>query len=260
MTTTIEKEIIGHIAVITIDREDVRNALSSAVINDLFELCRELTTEKNIWAVVFCGKGDKAFSAGADLKERQGMNESEAFAFVEKIQATFQAIAELPMPTIAAINGDAFGGGLELALACDLRIMSAHARVGLTECSLGIIPGAGGTQRLPRIVGVSRAMDMIFQARRLNAEEALALGLVNYVVHSSEQVRIRARELALAISNNAPLAVRAAKHALNASLEKPMKEGLMAELAAYHQILDTEDRREGLRAFREKRVPLFRAL
>lgn len=257
--TMIEQEQIGPVAIITIAREEVRNALSSAVIGELSEVVKNFSTDPSVWAVVFTGKGDKAFSAGADLKERQGMTEREALTFVENIQSTFQAIAELPMPTIAAINGDAFGGGLELALACDVRVQNTNAFVGLTECSLGIIPGAGGTQRLPRIVGIARAMDLIFQARRLSAQEAYAIGLSNYLVDGAENTRIRARELAASIAKNAPLAVRAAKAALLTSLETPIREGLVAEHAAYVKILATDDRLEGLRAFREKRPPRFTA-
>jgi enoyl-CoA hydratase/carnithine racemase len=186
------------------------------------------------------------------------MDEAQTMGFVSNIQKTFQEIAELPIPTIAAINGDAFGGGLELALACDLRVLNSHAHLGLTECSLGIIPGAGGTQRLPRIIGFSRAMDLIFLARRIDAQEAKSMGLVNYVKDGSGATRGFALELAHKIAQNAPLAVRSAKEAILVSQEKSLSDGLVAERASYHEILETSDRREGLMAFQEKRPPRFR--
>lgn len=254
---TVEKsEFIG---LVTISRPEARNALSLEVVKELNAITKSFHDDKALRCVVFIGSGDKAFSAGADLKERQDFTEVETLQFVEGIQRTFQHIAELPMPTIAAINGDAFGGGLELALACDIRILSKKAKVGLTECGWGIIPGAGGTQRLPRIVGLSRAMDLIFGARRINADEAFFMGLVNYLANDHEETRKLALDVAKNIATNAPLAVRSAKVALVASLEETsLHDGLVRERASYHEILETEDRREGLKAFREKRLPQFR--
>jgi methylglutaconyl-CoA hydratase len=257
MTDFIKVEERGFIQILTIDRPSVRNALSSEVIIELRDALKTCHHDQRLRALVITGAGDQAFSAGADLKERQGMSEKEALKFVETIQRTFQELADLPMPTIAAINGHAFGGGLELALACDMRVMSVHASTGLTECGLGIIPGAGGTQRLPRLIGLSRAMDMIFSARRVTADEALLLGLVNYLAKDALHTKTIALEIATKIAHNAPLAIRAAKEALLLSQEKSLPDGLVTELACYHEILDTEDRREGLRAFQEKRVPQF---
>lgn len=245
-----------HILIISINRMEVRNALSSEVILELDKLFSKLGHDKNTRVLLIHGEGDKAFSAGADLKERIGMSEQETLKFVEKIQSTFQKLASLPIPTIAAINGDAFGGGLELALACDIRVMSSVAEVGLTECSLGIIPGAGGTQRLPKIVGIALAKELIFSSRRIKALEALAMGLVSHIGSDAEETKKIALKIALAIAKNAPLAVRAAKEAIEQS-EKNIQSGLSAELAGYHSILDSHDRKEGLRAFIEKRPPQF---
>ena len=236
------------ITYLTLNRPDSRNALSRALLNELSCRVSELKEDNITRVVVITGAGDKAFCAGADLKERQGMSEQEVLKFLELIQDTFQKIAELPMPIIAALNGDAYGGGLELALACDIRIAAAHAHMGLTECSLGIIPGAGGTVRLPRIIGVARACDLIFSARRIGAQEALDLGLVNHLGD--------AHNFALAIAQNAPLALRAAKKALTSD-QKYLTTSFSNELEAYKQILSTKDRQEGLKAFAEKRKPVY---
>jgi methylglutaconyl-CoA hydratase len=247
----------NYVFIITITRPEVHNAISQNVLNEFKTILEQLEKDQAIKAVVITGEGEKAFCAGADLKERQTMNEQETLAFVEKIQSTFQQIAQLPMPTIAAINGNAFGGGLELALACDLRVMSEFAIVGLTECSLGIIPGAGGTQRLPRIIGIANAMDLILLAKHIGGEEAFRLGLVNYLAKDAKTALVSALKIAERIAMNAPLAIRAAKEATMASLEKDINKGLVTELAAYHGILDSHDRKEGLTAFMEKRKPQF---
>ncbi len=249
-----------HITIISINRAEARNALSTEVIQSLDEIFKNLLKSENTRAVIIHGESDKAFCAGADLKERQKMGEQETIAFVEKIQTTFQKLASLPMPTIAAINGDAFGGGLELALACDIRVMNETSQVGLTECSLGIIPGAGGTQRLPQVVGISLAKELIFRAKRLTAPEALSMKLVSAICSNSEVTKKLALKIAFDIAKNAPLAVRAAKDAINHSESKDMRSGLMAELANYHSIIESYDRKEGLRAFLEKRTPEFRGV
>lgn len=258
MTDFISLSHDGFISTLTIDRAEVRNAMSTQVIKQLKLAISDVHKDDKLRALIITGAGDKAFSAGADLKERREMSEPETLAFVRAIQGCFQQIAELPMPVIAAINGDAFGGGLELALACDIRVIAKTATIGLVETSLGIIPGAGGTQRLPRIVGLSAAMDLIFTSRRLGAMEALSLGLVNYVADDAEATRRESFALATRIANNAPLAIRAAKEALVASADLGIPEGLVTELASYHEILESEDRREGLKAFQEKRLPQFR--
>jgi methylglutaconyl-CoA hydratase len=244
-----------HIKIISINRPEARNALSSEIIFELDKIFSELTKDKNCRALVIHGEG-KAFSAGADLKERQTMGDQEVMDFVAFIQATFQKLSELPMPTIAAINGDAFGGGLELALACDLRVINSMAHVGLTETSLGIIPGAGGTQRLPRIIGIAKAMELIFLARRISAAEALSLGLANFLATDSESTIKLALKIGLDIAQNGPLAIRASKQAIK-QFSTDLENGLANELACYRNILKTSDRLEGLKAFLEKRPPEF---
>lgn len=244
------------IALLKLNRPESRNALCSALLSELAQIITKLKDDKNMRAVVITGAGDKAFCAGADLKERVGMSDEETLVFLSLIQNTFQSLFELPMPVIAAINGDAFGGGLELALACDIRVAAHSAQMGLTECSLGIIPGAGGTQRLPRIIGIAKACELIFTSKRLNSEEALNIGLINYRSQPSESALEIAHNLALSIANNAPLAVRAAKKALVGSQEE-LKAGLLVELQAYQEILKTNDRQEGLKAFAQKRKAQF---
>lgn len=256
----LRSEHVDHVLKVTIARPELHNALSSQVVAELHQLANQLEDDLSIRVVIFSGEGDRAFSAGADLKERQLMSEMDTLAFVKNIQSTLQKIASLPMPTIAAINGHAFGGGLELALACDLRVISAHAQLGLTECSLGIIPGAGGTQRLPRLIGFARAMEMIFLAKRIDAQEALSMGLVNAVEENAQKTKTTAYELAQKIVSNGPLAIRAAKEAILASQNTNLTDGLVRELASYHEILESEDRKEGLRAFQEKRPPKFRGV
>lgn len=250
----IEKE--HHVLHIVLNRPEVRNALNKNLLENLSRELDALVEDSQARAVIFSSTTDKVFCAGADLKERSSMSEAEAFNFVKLIQATFQKIALLEIPTIAAINGDAFGGGLELALACDMRISSPDVTMGLTECSLGIIPGAGGTQRLPHIIGLSRAMEMIFLAQRINGEEAHRIGLINHLVVQRNDVPIKAKKMAESIAQNAPLAIKAAKKAM---IERSgvASESLAFERECYQKILKSQDRLEGLLAFKEKRPPRF---
>jgi methylglutaconyl-CoA hydratase len=197
------------------------------------------------------------FCAGADLKERASMLPAEAAAFVQCLRTAFSELEELPMPTIAAVEGGAFGGGLELALAADLRVAGAGAQMGLVETSLAIIPGAGGTQRLPRLIGLARAKELIFTARRLQAEEAHRLGIVDQLAAAGEALPV-ALALARKILPNGPLALRLAKLAMNRGAELSLASGLAFEQACYAQVLSTKDRLEGLAAFREKRKPHYR--
>ncbi len=256
MDKLIIQEKQNNIALLKLNRPESRNALSSALLKELAKNIEKLKLDKDIRAVIITGIGDKAFCAGADLKERLGMSDEETLAFLTLIQGTFQSIAELPMPVIAAINGDAFGGGLELALACDIRVAAHAAIMGLTECGLGIIPGAGGTQRLPRIIGVAKACELIFTAQKLNTESALNIGLISHRTQPGVSALEIAQNCARAITSNAPLAVRAAKKALVGS-QKDLIAGLHDEFQAYQEILGTQDRQEGLRAFADKRKPQF---
>lgn len=245
------------VVVWTLNRPDALNAFNRPLLEALRDKVEAARADRTIRAAIVTGAGDKAFSAGADLKERRGMSLDDTRAFVRLISATFDSVARLPFPTLAAVQGVAYGGGMELMLACDLRILADHARVGLTEVAVGIMPGAGGTQRLPRLVGLARAKEMIYAARRLEAAEALAWGLANRVVPAA-QLMETAHRLAQDIAANAPLAVRQAKHALDVALDVALATGLDIEQKAYEPLLGTQDRLEGLQAFAEKRAPRYK--
>lgn len=251
---TLERD--GHAAWITLNRPEARNALSFPTLNRLRELLAELRQDSSIWAVVLTGAGDKAFCAGADLKERRTMPAEVVPQFVAQIRATMDDIAALPQPTIAAMNGHAFGGGCEMALACDLRILDAAAMIGLTETSLAIIPGAGGCVRLPRLVGAAKAKELILLARRLDATRAAEIGLVHAVAPAGE-VRVAAAQMLADLLRNGPLALQAAKSAIDGGLDLPERGALEHEAACYQRIIPTEDRLEALAAFAEKRAPSF---
>ncbi|ANB61718.1 enoyl-CoA hydratase [Anoxybacteroides amylolyticum] len=249
--------IENGVAWITLNRPQAANALSVTLLNELQQLIRELKFAKNVRTVIVTGSGEKVFCAGADLKERAGMNETEVRQTVALIRDTINAFEQLPQPVICALNGSAFGGGLELALACDIRIAADHALLGLTETSLAIIPGAGGTQRLPRLIGVGKAKELIFTAKRISATEALDIGLVEHVV-PREQLLLKANELAQQIAQNGPIAVVQAKLAINRGLDVDLSTGLKIEQMAYEVTIPTKDRLEALAAFKEKRTPVYK--
>ncbi|MFD2371050.1 enoyl-CoA hydratase-related protein [Brevibacillus sp. GCM10020057] len=255
MTVTLRKE--GLIGVLTLERPDVYNCLNLELLVTLRRLIAEIALDPDIRALIVTGAGDKAFCSGADLKERKTMSPQQVQVYIRTIRDTFTELEKLPKPTIAAINGLALGGGTELALACDLRIMSEKAQMGLTETSLGIIPGAGGTQRLPRLVGKGIAKELIFSARRVRPEEALAIGLVNRVV-PADQLLAAAMTMAEEIAANAPLALAQAKFAIDCGLEVDLASGLQIESNAYQLLIPTRDRLEGLDAFQQKRKPVYR--
>ena len=243
----------GAISIWTLDRPDRMNALSRATVRELGRLAREL--DPSVRCVVLTGAGDRAFCAGADLKERKDMNAEDVRDFLGLYRASFDAMDRLPVPILAAINGVAFGGGLEVALACDLRVMSASTQIGLTEVSLAIIPGAGGTQRLTRIVGPAKAKELILLARRIEAPEALALGIVNRV---ADDALAAALEWAEQLAASAPIAVSAALDAIDGATETTLDTGLLHERRCYERTLASRDRLEALAAFREKRKPRYR--
>ncbi|GJM20972.1 MAG: enoyl-CoA hydratase [Planctomycetota bacterium] len=261
MSELVRLERQDGVAWITIDRAAVRNALSYDTLGELGAHVATLAADPETRVVCVTAEGDKAFCAGADLKERKTFTEEQTRAFVTRIGDTFTALAALPQPTVAVLNGVAFGGGLELALACDLRVAAEGISVGLTETALAIIPGAGGTQRLPAVVGMARAKELILAARRVPADEALAMGLLNRVVPASE-LRSVAQELAAAIAANGPLAVRAAKAAIDLTQSgDSLDDRLLAERALYlERVLPSADRLEALAAFQEKRPPRFRGV
>ncbi|WP_432806599.1 enoyl-CoA hydratase [Mesobacillus maritimus] len=255
-TVKLEKRSDG-VAIVTLNRPEAANALSKKMLIDFQSILAELKLDNEVRVVILTGAGDKAFCAGADLKERRGMTDTEAIQTVRLIGATITEVEALPQPVIAAINGVAFGGGLELALACDLRVGANEAKVGLTETSLAIIPGAGGTQRLPRLIGPGKAKELIYTAQRLTAEEAETIGILEYAVPWA-QLMDKAVKLAKAMAKNGPLALVQAKKAINKGLEVDLATGLKIEELAYDVLIPTEDRIEGLTAFAEKRPPEYK--
>jgi methylglutaconyl-CoA hydratase len=245
------------IVLLGLDRPAAKNALGRQLLAEFREALRSFGSDPSIRVLVVHSLVPGVFCAGADLKERAEMLPAEASTFVQGIRATFTGLEELPMPVIAALEGAAFGGGLELALAADLRVAGAGAKMGLVETALAIIPGAGGTQRLPRLIGASRAKELIFTSRRIGAEEAGRLGLVDRVVDAGNALE-SALDLAREILPNGPIALRMAKRAVNGGMELDLASGLALEQACYAEVIPTQDRLEGLAAFREKRKPRYR--
>lgn len=233
------------------------NSLSLAMLSALHAALDEIAFDPAVRCVIVTGAGDKAFCAGADLKERAGMDPAQVRRCVAQIRGVMDKLENLPMPTIAAVNGAALGGGTELALACDLRVVAETAKMGLTETSLAIIPGAGGTQRLPRLIGRAKAKELIFTARRIDAAECLAVGLANRVVASAALLDA-ARSFAAEIGKNGPVALKAAKRAIDRGMEMDLGNALVFESTCYEMTIPTEDRIEGLTAFREKRKPVYK--
>jgi enoyl-CoA hydratase/carnithine racemase len=233
------------------------NALSRETVLSLGKIGRELQSDLELRAIIVTGAGERAFCAGADLKERLAMADREVLELLKSYRSELGWLAASRVPTIAAINGVALGGGLELALTCDLRVARPGAILGLPETSLGIIPGAGGTQRLPRIVGEAKAKELILLGTRLTAEQALSIGLVNHVSSEGEDLIASTLAFIRPIREGAPIAQAAALRALRAAV-LPIEAGLDVELTAYEDCLASEDRREALLAFQEKRPPQFR--
>jgi enoyl-CoA hydratase/carnithine racemase len=252
--STVRVERDGRIAWLTLDRPDAANALSKALVADLSAALAGLRADPPV--LIVTGAGEKAFCAGADLKERRAMSLDETRAFLRELNATVDALAAYPQPVVAALNGAAYGGGLELALACDLRVAAAGIEVGLPEVRLGIIPGAGGTQRLARACGLAVAKELILTGRRIDAARARELGLFSAVVPAAE-LRAEALRWATEIASAGPLAVAQAKAAIDEGWGQPLGAGLAVERAKYEVVLTSLDRNEGLRAFAEKRKPSF---
>jgi enoyl-CoA hydratase len=246
--------ISEHVATVTLDRPDVHNAMNQAMRSDLTRCFEGLVTDDDVKVIVVTGAGGRAFSAGADIREFVEPLVPVKFREQRRRLEFRQAMDRCPQPIVAAINGFALGGGLELALACDIRIAGADATLGLTEIDLAIIPGGGGTQRLPRLVGRGKALEMILTGARLPADEALRIGLVERVVPAGEALKA-ATELARTIAAKAPVALRYAKEAVVKGLELPLADGLRLEGDLSTLLRTTEDRVEGARAFLEKRAP-----
>ncbi len=245
------------IAILTLNRAKVMNSFDFALLYALKEQIEAFKFNNNIRVVIITGAGQKAFCAGADLKERTTYSESQVKTFIFTIRNLFTSIEHLNKPAIAAVNGVALGGGTELALACDIRIASMNALMGLTETRLAIIPGAGGTQRLPRLIGRGKAKELIFTGRRVDAIEALQIGLVNQICEQ-ESLLDECLKMAAMICETGPIAIEQAKYAINYGLETDLHTGLGIESNAYWVTIPTEDRLEGLAAFQEKRKPVYK--
>lgn len=253
---TLKLETDGDIATLTMNRPDQLNALNLQVIDELGEAVDELEGRDDVRALIVTGAG-RAFVAGADIKQMNGFDEDEADAFGRKGHEVMDALAALPFPTIAAVNGFALGGGLELALACDLIYASDKAKLGLPEVGLGIIPGFGGTQRLGRTIGWHRARELVFSGRQVGAEEAREMGLVCRVFPADEFTD-KVAEVAEEIASNGPLAVRTAKRVMREGSEMTLDEGNALERGSFGELFGTDDRREGMEAFVERREANFK--
>lgn len=245
------------VATLTLNRPEVMNSFNFALLYALKEQIDILRLQPDVRVIIITGSGQKAFCAGADLKERTTFNEIQVKEFIYTIRNLFTSIEFLNKPVIAAVNGVALGGGTELALACDIRVSSMNASMGLTETRFAIIPGAGGTQRLPRLIGRGKAKELIFTGRRVEAEEALQIGLVNQIC-KQEILLDQCLKMAAMICETGPIAIEQAKYAINYGLETDLHTGLGIESNAYWVTIPTEDRLEGLAAFQEKRKPEYK--
>ena len=246
----LEKE--GHLAIVTINRPKALNALNSATLRDLDTVLEDLENDGNIYAVILTGAGEKSFVAGADISEMKDLNEEQGRQFGELGNKVFLRLENLNKPVIAAIQGFALGGGCEISMACDIRIASEKALFGQPETGLGITPGFGGTQRLPRIVGLGKAKELIYTAKNIKADEALSIGLVNKVV-PLENLMEEAKKMASKIIANAPVAVRLSKDAINRGMQASIDDAVMIEAADFGKCFASEDQTEGMSAFLERR-------
>jgi len=250
------KEADGVVA-LTLNRPEVMNSLNFQLLFALRDAVESVRFRRDIRVIIITGAGDKAFCSGADLKERATLAPEKVKEYIYTIRTLFTAIEQLNKPVIAAVNGIALGGGTELALSCDIRLASKTATMGLTETRLAIIPGAGGTQRLPRLVGRGKAKELIFTGRRVDAAEAERIGLVNQVAEPQDLLG-ECRKIAAMICETGPIAIEQAKYAINHGIETDIATGLAIESNAYWVTIPTEDRLEGLAAFKEKRKPVYK--
>jgi enoyl-CoA hydratase/carnithine racemase len=244
------------VATLTLNRPEVMNSLNFALLHALRDQIESFRFRRDLRVIIITGSGEKAFCSGADLKERATLDPDQVREYIYTIRNLFTSIEELNKPVIAAVNGIALGGGTELALASDIRIAATNASMGLTETRLAIIPGAGGTQRLPRLVGKGKAKELIFTGRRVDAREALDIGLLNNVCEPQDLLG-ECQKMAAMICETGPVAIEQAKYAINYGLETDIHTGLAIESNAYWVCIPTEDRLEGLAAFREKRKPVY---
>jgi enoyl-CoA hydratase/carnithine racemase len=245
------------VVTLTLNRPGVMNSLNFPLLHALRDQIESFRSKTNVRVVIITGAGEKAFCAGADLKERATLSPDQVKEYIYTIRNLFTSIEQLNKAVIAAVNGIALGGGTELALASDIRMASMNATMGLTETRLAIIPGAGGTQRLPRLVGRGKAKELIFTGQRIGAEEALKIGLVNKICEQKDLLD-ECKKMAVMICEGGPIAIEQAKYAINYGLETDIHTGLAIESNAYWVCIPTEDRLEGLAAFKEKRKPVFK--
>ncbi len=249
-------DITDRIATVTMNRPEALNAFNVEQLDLLIDAFRSLGENRTVRAVILTGAGDRAFAAGADIKAMAAMSPAEGIAFGRKGHAATAAVELLPQPVIAAVNGFAFGGGCELAIACDIRLAAENARFAQPEVGLGIPPGWGGTQRLPRLIGAGCAAEMIYTGRHVHADEALRIGLVN-AIHPLDKLMAAARNLATQIAGNSPTAVQASKRLISLATSSDQGAGLAAEVATFGAAFTAPDQREGMQAFVEKRPPTF---
>jgi len=259
MMENVRIETRDGVAIITVDRPKVLNALNAQTVGEIGEAFEQARNDEAVKAVILTGGGEKAFVAGADIAELAKMTPITGKATAERGQAVFAKIERFPKPVIAAINGFALGGGCELALACHIRLASEKAQIGLPEVTLGIIPGYGGTQRMARLLGKGRALELILTGDRIPAAEAERIGLVNKVVAPEELMNV-AMEMAKKIASRGPLAVRAAIEAVMSGSEMPIEEGFFLEATLFGLLASTEDMKEGMGAFLEKRAADFKGV
>ncbi|XP_042483035.1 probable enoyl-CoA hydratase 2, mitochondrial [Macadamia integrifolia] len=242
---------------VKLDRPGARNAIGKDMLSGLQLILDAINKDTSTNVAMICSSVPRVFCAGADLKERKTMNASEVQFFVNSLRSTFSSLEALHVPTIAVIEGAALGGGLEMALSCDLRICGEEAVFSMPETGLAIIPGAGGTQRLPRLVGISVAKELIFTGRKINGRDAISTGLVNCCVPAGGAYQ-RALEIARDINQKGPLAIRMAKRAIDGGIDIELPSALELEEECYEKLLNTQDRLEGLAAFAEKRKPVYK--
>jgi len=245
------------VVTLTLNRLEVMNSLNFPLLHALRDQIESFRLRRDLRVIIITGSGEKAFCAGADLKERATLSPDQVKEYIFTIRNLFTSIEQLNKPVIAAVNGIALGGGTELTLASDIRIASSNASMGLTETRLAIIPGAGGTQRLPRLVGKGKAKELIFTGQRVGAQEALNIGLVNKICEPAD-LAAESKKMAAMICETGPIAIEQAKYAINYGLETDMHTGLAIESNAYWVCIPTEDRLEGLAAFKEKRKPVYK--
>ncbi len=253
----LSREEENGVVTLTLNRPEVMNSFNFQLLHALKEQIESVRFNRDVRVVIITGAGQKAFCAGADLKERTSLSPDQVKEFIFTIRNLFTSIEQLNKAVIAAVNGVALGGGTELALACDIRLASMNASMGLTETRLAIIPGAGGTQRLPRLVGRGKAKELIFTGQRIGAQEALNIGLVNQICEPNDLLD-ECKKMAAMICETGPIAIEQAKYAINYGIDADIHTGLAMESNAYWVTIPTEDRLEGLAAFKEKRKPVFK--